>query len=198
MGQEQNLRFHPYNIFLSLLLIGLTFMFLGLTAAYIYSRVQNNAPALQLHPIFIFNTIILLGSSYTMYLANRYYLQDHTDYYKRAILGTIMLSLLFLACQFYGWSALFADQLFIDSNTSISYLYLISGLHFLHVIGGLPFLLMFYITALKRMKEPHTVLIYFTNPEKRLKLNLLTLYWHFLDGLWLYLIIFFILNALIP
>ena len=198
MEQDQHLRFHPYNIALTLLLVGLSFMFLALTAAFLYSRIENDLPALVLKPIFVINTIILLASSYTIHLATKFYKDDDTEKYKQAILGTILLSLVFLVCQFFGWKQLFGDEIFIATNTAVSYLYVISGLHFLHVIAGLPFLVLFYITAVKKMKEPHTVLIYFTNPEKRLKLKLLTLYWHFLDALWIYLIVFFLINALIP
>ena len=46
------------------------------------------------------------------------------------------------------------------------------------------------------MKEPVSVLVYFSDPEKRLKLRLLTIYWHFLDGLWIYLVLFFWVNYL--
>jgi cytochrome c oxidase subunit 3 len=63
-----------------------------------------------------------------------------------------------------------------------------------HVIAGLPFLVMFYRTACKRMVDPVTVLVYFSDPEKRLKLRLLTVYWHFLDGLWIYLVLFLGIN----
>jgi cytochrome c oxidase subunit 3 len=56
---------------------------------------------------------------------------------------------------------------------------------------------MFAITAYKRMKEPVSVLIYFSDPAKKRKLNLLTTYWHFLDALWIYLVLFFLINSLI-
>ena len=96
-----------------------------------------------------------------------------------------------------GWSQLFANQVYIHSDNSAGYLYVISGLHIAHVIAGLPFLAAFFWTARKRMKEPVSVLVYFSDPEKRLKLRLLTIYWHFLDGLWIYLVVFFFINYLI-
>lgn len=69
--------------------------------------------------------------------------------------------------------------------------------HLVHVIAGLPFLIAFYHTARKRMVDPVTVLLYFSDPEKRLKLRLLTIYWHFLDFLWLYLVVFLAINYFI-
>jgi cytochrome c oxidase subunit 3 len=86
---------------------------------------------------------------------------------------------------------------FIDTDNSAGYLYVISGLHFLHVIAGLPFLGIFLWKAYKKMVDPVSVLVYFSDPEKRLKLRLLTIYWHFLDGLWIYLVLFFYINALL-
>ena len=94
------------------------------------------------------------------------------------------------------WQQLVNQNIFLASNNMASYLYLISGLHFLHVIAGLPFLILFYVVARKRMKEPVSVLVYFSDPEKRLKLRLLTRYWHYLDGLWIYLVLFFLINRL--
>ena len=103
---------------------------------------------------------------------------------------------MFMVGQFIGWNDLsnHLDSQFLSSNLS-SYLYLISGLHFAHLVAGLPFLLLFYYVAKKRMKEPVSVLVYFSDPEKKLKLNLLTKYWHFLDALWIYLILFFFINS---
>ena len=77
-----------------------------------------------------------------------------------------------------------------------SYLYIISGIQFAHVIVGIPFLAIFYYQALKKMVEPVSVLIYFTDPVKRRQLKMLTIYWHFLDGLWIYLVLFFLVNLL--
>ncbi|MFT5167469.1 MAG: cytochrome c oxidase subunit 3 [Saprospiraceae bacterium] len=203
MDQESELRqedsallFHPYNIIMVLTIGSLTMLFLALTASFVYSRVQNGEkmPEINFPPIFLVNTLILLGSSATLQWAKKCYLWDETENYQKALLYTIILSVLFMVSQFFGWSALFASDIFIDSNLSASYLYAISGLHFVHVIAGLPFLVLFLLTAIKRMKEPVSVLVYFSDPAKRLKLRLLTLYWHFLDALWIYLVLFFLIN----
>ena len=47
------------------------------------------------------------------------------------------------------------------------------------------------------MREPVSVLIYFSDPEKRLKLRMLTMYWHFMDALWIYLVVFLLINRLL-
>ncbi len=193
----ESFAFHPYNILLILVLFGLTVLFLSLSVAFIYTRVQSNLPPVQLPAIFIFNTLILLGSSATMLWAKRSYVNDHTENYQRALIATIVLSVLFMGAQYLGWTTLFRQNIFLDSDPSASYLYIISALHFAHVIAGLPFLAVFLYRAYKDMKEPVSVLVYFSDPAKRLKLRLLTIYWHFLDILWIYLVVFFYVNWLL-
>jgi cytochrome c oxidase subunit III len=191
------LAFHPKNIILTLLLIGLGTIFVALSLAYVYNRVNQHLPPLRLPILFLFNTLILLGSSGAMFWAKKSYLEDHTDNYQRALWLTLGLSLLFMATQAVAWYTLFSDGILMSSDNSAGYLYVISGLHFAHVIAGLPFLGIFIYQARYRMKEPVSVLVYFSDPEKRLSLRLLSIYWHFLDGLWIYLIIFFYVNYFI-
>lgn len=196
-NEYDNFSFHPHNVLLTLLLMGITALFLALTVSFVYNRVQNDLPPVRLPWIFLFNTLVLLGSSATLTWAKRAYKSDDTAAYQKALIATIALSLLFLGLQVFGWQQLFSRQIFFNSGNSASYLYLISGLHFAHVIAGLPFLARFLQTARRRMKDPVSVLVYFSDPEKRLKLRLLTLYWHFLDALWIYLVLFFGANYLI-
>lgn len=198
-NEYHSLRFHPYNIVLTLILFSVTALFIAFSAAFIYTRVQfPEIPPISLSPIFFFNTGLLLASSWSINWANKAYQADDTQDYQRALKVTIVFTIMFMIGQFIGWNDL-SSQLgsrFLDSNLS-SYLYLISGLHFAHLLAGLPFLLMFYYVAEKRMKEPVSVLVYFSDPEKRLKLKLLTMYWHYLDILWIYLVVFFLVNSFI-
>lgn len=182
---------HPYSIFLALTLAGITVLFLALTAALMYSRIASGNPPIRLPLIFLINTLILLGSSLTLIWARRCYLSDHTENYMLALKITIALTLLFLIAQSYGWYQLFSQEIGIESSNAAGYLYVISFVHFAHVIAGLPFLILFLRTARLHMVEPVSVLVYFSDPEKKLKLKLLTIYWHFLDILWIYLVVFF-------
>lgn len=196
-NEYQSFAFHPYNVLLVLGLLGITAMFLAFTAAFVYTRIQSDLPPIKLPSIFLFNTLVLLGSSAAMVWAKRCYKKDQTANYQRALIATMVLSFVFMGLQAIGWSQLFNNQIYIHSDNSAGYLYVISGLHFAHVIAGLPFLGLFLWAARKRMKEPVSVLVYFSDPEKKLKLRLLTIYWHFLDALWIYLVIFFYLNYLL-
>ena len=125
------------------------------------------------------------------------YKQDRTADFQKALLLAMGLSLLFLLAQFLGWRSLLQQNLWINSGNAASYLYVISGLHFLHVVGGFPFLLAFYSSARNQTKEPVRALVFFSDPEQALRLRLLRIYWHFLDGLWIYLVLFFFINDLI-
>lgn len=194
--QQDQFLFHPHNVQLFLLLVGLSFLFLALTVSYIYIRVTNGIAPVRLPLLFLFNTVILLGSSYTLIRAKRCYLHDDTQGYQQHLRYTIWLSLLFMVMQTIAWTWLFAQNIHLNSSTTTAFLYVISFVHLAHVVGGLPFLYLFYRTAKKRMVDPVTVLVYFSDPAKRLKLRLLTVYWHFLDILWIYLVLFFGLNYL--
>ncbi|MCB0522004.1 MAG: cytochrome c oxidase subunit 3 [Lewinellaceae bacterium] len=196
-SEYDNLAFHPWNVMLMLTLFAIVALFLATSIAFIYNRVQNDTGTLAIPWLFGFNTLILLGSSWTMWRAKKAYEGDNTSLYQRCLLATIFLSLLFLGMQFVAWSQLFAQNVFVNTNNSASYLYVLSGLHFAHVIAGLPFLILFLRAARLQMKEPVTVLVYFSDPEKRLKLRLLSIYWHFLDALWVFLVLFLLANYLI-
>lgn len=182
---------------LFILLFGLAALFLALTLSYIYIRVTQRVAPVQIPALFIVNTAILLGSSWTMMRAKRCYLNDDTEGYQQNLKHTMWLSLLFMVMQSVAWWWLFQNNIGLNSSTTTGFLYVISFVHLAHVVAGLPFLYQFYRTAKKRMVDPVTVLVYFSDPEKRLKLRLLTIYWHFLDGLWIYLVLFFALNYLV-
>lgn len=197
MENKNEFLFHPKNVMLFLLLAGLSFLFLALTVSYIYIRVTNDVPPVKLPLLFLLNTAILLGSSRTMMLARKAYMEDQTLKYQHYLLRTMQLSLVFTLSQCIAWWLLFNDNILLSSSTTTAFLYVISFTHLAHVLVGLPFLYLFYRTAKKYMIDPVTVLVYFSDPEKRLKLRLLTIYWHFLDLLWIYLVLFFGINMFV-
>ena len=194
--EDQQLLFHPYNIMLVLLLFGLSMLFLALTLSYAYTKVTMGVGTIQVPPLFYLNTLVLLGSSYTMVRAQRAYLRDDTAEYQKSLQQTIWLSVVFMGLQAITWTWLFKiNQVSLSSSTAAGYLYVISIVHLLHVVAGLPFIYLFLKAAKKHMIDPVTVLVYFSDPENRLKLRLLTLYWHFLDLLWIYLVVFLLVMS---
>ncbi len=188
----QSAAFHPRSIILTLMLMGVGALFVALSAAYIYNRVQHpEIPPIKLPTLFILNTLILLASSYTLIQAKKAYKADDTEGYKKHLLYTLLLSGLFFIAQCIAWKILFSNNINFQHSNTASYLIIISIVHLAHVIAGIPFLAVFYYTARKRMVEPVSVLVYFSDPAKKLNLRLLTVYWHFLDALWIYLVVFF-------
>ena len=195
--QERNYLIHPSYILMFLLLAGVSALFLGFSGAYMYNRLQQNIPPVQLPPLFYFNTLILLASSYTLNWAKKSYKNDNTEHYKLALFITLGLTSFFLAFQVLAWNQLYNSDIFINYNNMASYMFLISGIHFAHVIAGIPFLIVFVVNAVKKMKRPVSVLIYFSDINKKRRLDLFNIYWDYLDGLWIYLVLFFLLNYLI-
>ncbi len=191
---DKDFIFHPKNVMLFILLAGLTFLFLSLTVAYIYVRVTQNVPPVSVPNLFILNTVILIGSSFTMIRAKKCYLNDDTEGYQNNLKWTMQLSLLFMVLQTVAWVMLFNNNIKLNTSTTAGFLYVISFVHLMHVVAGLPWIYVFYKKAKKNMVDPVTVLVYFSDPDKRLSLRLLTIYWHFLDILWVYLVLFFAVN----
>ncbi len=194
---EEALPFHPYKIYLYLLLAGITALFLATTGAYLYTRVQTNTPPIHVPFVFVFNTFLLIGSSLTLRWAMNCYKNDNTKGYQIALAATVGLTFVFVTMQTLGWSMLKAQGALLSTSPCSAYIYAASILHIIHILGGLPFLVWFLIVAVYRMREPVSVLVYFADPAKRLKLELLSTYWHFLDYLWIYLVSFFMINSFI-
>ena len=196
MIEERNYLIHPTYIALGLLLAGITALFLAFSCAYLYTRIQNGSPALQLPIIFVYNTVILIVASYVLVKSMHFYKTDQTKNYQISLGVALTITIIFLVSQIIAWKQLYADGIMIDHSNMASYLYIISIVHFAHVILGIPFLALFLYHSIKRMKEPVSVLVYFSDPDKKRKLTLLTVYWHFIDILWVYLVIFFLINSL--
>ena len=197
MVDERNYLVHPSYIAMTLLLAGISALFLGFSAAYLYTRIQNNLEPLELPLLFVANTGILIAASWMLKKAMDFYRNDNTEKYQMSLAVTLGLTLVFLISQIVAWKQLYAQGIFVNHSNMASYLYIISIIHFAHVVAGIPFLALFLYHSKKKMKEPVSVLVYFTDPDKRRKLKLLTIYWHFLDILWVYLVLFFLLNQLL-
>ncbi len=188
---------HPYNIMMVLFLAGLTMIFVALSGAYLYSRSTSGEAPIKIPLIFLFNTLVLTASSFTLRKAKTYYALDDTKKYQQVLVLTLALTLLFMALQFVGWRVLLAENPNLGNGNMRAYVYAISIIHFFHILGGLPFFIIFTYIAYRKLREPVSVFVYFSDPLKQLRLRLLTMYWRFLDILWIYLIVFFWVNYFI-
>ena len=194
MVAERDYLIHPYYILITLLLGSITALFLGFTAAYIYTRVQHGIAPVNVPNLFYINTFFLLGTSFVLWKTKKAYEMDDTAGYKNYLSLSLILSLLFLVAQVFAWAQLHKMNIGLTSSPLASYLYIISGIHFIHLVAGIPFLIFFILDAHKRLIEPASVLVYLSDPDKKRKLKVLSIYWHFLDILWIYLVLFFVLN----
>ena len=112
---KRSYRYHPYNILLTLVLGAVVALFLALTGSYIYSRVQQPTPPIQLPSLFYVTTLILMASSGTMMWAKRCYKADETKKYQLALLATIILSVIFMIMQYAAWRQLFNSDVFMTA-----------------------------------------------------------------------------------
>ena len=93
-----------------------------------------------------------------------------------------MLGALFLLGQAFAWRQLNAAGIFVATNPSSSFFYLLTAAHGLHIVGGLSALMYVDVQALRLQ----------LGPGKRTAVDVSAVFWHFVDGLWLYLMALFL------
>jgi len=166
--------------------VSIGMLFAGLTSGYIVRRETGNWLKFELPPQFWASTAIILVSSITMNWALQSAKKGDNKSLKRAVSLTYYLGYGFIICQYLAWAALTKANIVVmgtQSYASGSYLYIISGLHIAHIMGGLVAL---RIVLSKARKQKYT-------PQNYNGVKLCATYWHFLDGLWIYLFIFLLI-----
>jgi cytochrome c oxidase subunit 3 len=179
--EEENYIINPKKFVLWLLIVASVMLFAGFTSAYIVRRGEGNWEVFDLPSLFLVNTIIAVVSSLFMQLAYMAAKKNNRATLKIFLTTTTLLGLAFCLGQFYAYKELVANNVFFAfSNPSNSFVYVISGLHLAHVVGGLIFLMILWGQALID-KLGKNGLLY---------LNMCTTYWHFIGALWIYLYLF--------
>lgn len=187
-------RFSNYRLMLYFGLVSVSVLFVSLSMMYLFSKGQTESKQilLQLHPLFFFNSLLLGMSSIGLHFSNKYYHLDDYVRYKVFLGITFSTGSLFIIGQLAGWYLQWEGGYSLQHH-SASYLYIISGLHGVHMLGGLIFMGYFFINAITQLRDFPTSIIYFTDPVAKHQLNNLSIYWHFMGALWLYLMAFFLL-----
>ena len=186
-------KMHPQKMMLLLGILGSALIFLFLLLAYSAAKpLMPENVAFEFPKGFIISTLFLLTSSFTVSRTVEHFVRENPKKLKRTLLATLVLGFLFSISQFLGWNDLSAQNLYSSSKEAAVYLYVLSGLHILHVIIGLIYLAYCYILALRKTTDAVLHLIFFTNPYRKLQLELLNIYWHFVDALWLVLFFYFL------
>ncbi len=165
-----------------------SFMFFAaLTSGFIVYIGGRGGKALgmQLPDTFMYSTLVIALSSVTMYLSSRASKQLEFDKQRLFLLITIFLGALFFVIQILGWSALVkADAFLVNTNASISFVYIFTGMHLLHIIAGLALLTFALIRS--RRNVPQVKNLY--------NMQMSSIFWHFVDIIWIYLYVFLLLN----
>jgi len=178
---KATLSMHPKKFALWLFIVSIVMLFAALTSAYIVKQADGNWLSFKLPSIFAVNTVIIAISSITMHLAYLAAKKDALGRIKWMLLVTVVLGVLFLVGQYISWSELVKNNVYFVSNyASGSFIYVFTGLHGVHLISGIIFLLITFISSL-RLK---------VHAKKLVQIEMCMTYWHFLGGLWLYLYLF--------
>ena len=156
--------------------------FAGLTSAYIVRKAEGNWLEFDIPIWFTISTIAVITSSATLWFALQNIKEDKSA--TNFLMATLAIGLTFTFSQVQGWEDLVAKGVYLTgegSNPSGSFIYVITLAHLLHLIGGLVALT---ITTLK------SKLNYYSK-DNYLGIELISIYWHFIGVLWLYLFLFF-------
>lgn len=183
---------HPYETLLYLGMFGSGLIFLFLTVAFLFSGLDQLGGMNKKIPIsFLISTFLLVSSRYTATRIRIYFQEENAEKVIRALGITLLLGLLFTGLQITGWKELQSMGIDFQGIPSGSFLYVLSGIHIFHLLGAMIFALILWAQLRNRKNDEVKRLILFTNPFEKMRLRLFTVYWQFMDGIWLILFLLF-------
>lgn len=175
-------KIHPKKFALLVSCASLVMLFAALTSAYVVRKAAGNWLEFPLPSVFWFSTIILIISSFTLHFSYKSFLSGNAVVYRGLLLLSFLLGIFFIYLQYQGWNALVNIGVELGTNPSGSFLYVLSALHAAHILGGLAAL---FIAILHAFILPYEV-----TKKRKLRFEMTQIYWHFVDLLWIYLIVF--------
>ncbi|MGB3778467.1 MAG: cytochrome c oxidase subunit 3 [Tunicatimonas sp.] len=181
---KATLSMHPKKFAMWLFIVTVVMIFAAMTSAYIVRQSEGNWLEFDLPQTFWLTSGIILLSSITMHWAYLSAKRDNLKSLRIAMVITTVLGVAFLIGQYMAWSDLVAMDVYFVGNPGGSFVYVLSGLHAAHLIGGVVFLLITLVSVFR----------YRVHAKSMAQMEMCTTYWHFLDGLWLYLFVFLLLN----
>ncbi|MBL4669752.1 MAG: heme-copper oxidase subunit III [Flavobacteriales bacterium] len=164
-------------------IVSIIMFFGGLTSAVIVSQGGGGFLAIEMPLAFTMSTIIIVMSSVTFYIGLLSAKKGNFSMTKLFVLLTLVLGLSFVVTQFMGWNVLHENGYYAagsESTQESSFLYLLTGLHIAHLIGGLVSLI---VVLVKTMKNKYSI-------DNLIGMQVSITYWHFLGALWVYLFLF--------
>jgi len=168
-----------YSTAIALAMLSILMFFMVLTAAFVFLRFNNlhTWSAIHLPGILWVNTAVLLASSATLELARRKLQVDSLRGFQRMWALTTILGIVFLAGQVTAWRHLAAEGVYMTSRLSSSFFYVFTALHAAHLLAGICALL--YV-GLRNFEAARV--------SRFVAAEVASYYWHFMDGLWLFLL----------
>ncbi len=177
-SEEQRL-FQARKFGLWIGIAGMLMVFTSLTSAYIVRKAAGNWLEFKLPDVFFYNALLVLASSLALQMAYRMFKQQKFGLYKGLLSLTWFMGLAFLIGQYAGWQQMNEMGIFLQGNPSGSFIFILSGLHALHLLVGLTVLSVALIHAFSlpdRLTE-----------RRKFRFELTLIFWHFLTFLWVYL-----------
>lgn len=180
VATNQRNKIHPHKFTLWVAIGSILMMFGGLTSAYIVKRNQPRWQSYELPAEFWISTVAIVLSSVSIWLAVKAFKNRDIQKYRLLMLATSVLGVLFVALQVMGFQSLWKQGFTLQANASFAFVYVIVGLHALHVIGGIVALLVMTIKAFGSKVRNYSAV----------PVEIMATYWHFVDILWIYLLVF--------
>ncbi len=167
-----------YSTAITIGIVSILMFFMALASAFIVLRRGSDLwVTVHLPRILWANTCVLLASSFTLESARqRLYLADASGF-RKLWLVTTALGFLFVAGQLVAWRQLVAQGVYIASNQASSFFYIFTGAHAVHLLGGVGALL---FVAFRKFEK--------TKISLPAAAEITSYYWHFMDGLWIFLL----------
>lgn len=179
----QRRKIHPQKFAMWIAIGSIIMMFGGLTSGYIVRKSQGNWESFNLPVTFYISTVVILLSSATLMLAARSFKQRQMPLHRSMVTLTFILGISFTVLQYFGFKDLYLQMKWAN-NVSFQYLIVIVLVHGLHIIGGVVALLILFLKTFSRKVKTYS----------STGLEIVSTYWHFVDILWIYLFIFFVMN----
>ncbi len=182
VSNQQRKKIHPHKFTMWVAIGSIVMMFAGLTSAFIVKSNQVNWKTVALPKVFWISTAVIIASSITVQMALRSFKNREMNQYRLLIGLTLVLGAAFVVLQWMGFNELWAQQITFKGSGAGQFLYVIFGLHAMHVIGGVVALIVMFIKAYAGKTK-----LYSSVP-----VEVVATYWHFVDALWIYLLVFFL------
>jgi cytochrome c oxidase subunit 3 len=163
-------------------LASVAMMFTSLSSAYIVrSASSNDFVSLPMPKILLASTALILGSSVTIELARRKLKAALSGPYAKWLFVTVLLGIGFVVAQVLAWRQLAKQGIYLATNPHSSFFYLLTGAHAVHLLGGLMGLTFLWLGSRRQLTEEFRI------AKRKAATDAVTIYWHFMDGLWIYL-----------